>query len=63
MRIKGIYIGAGLGATAYEVQIHKLVIRILRPKLYFWPYRHFLTGKLVFPEAIGFRIYPVNYTT
>lgn len=45
-----------IGATCYEFEIGRVYIRILRPSLYFIPYRHFLTRRFVFPKAFSVRI-------
>ncbi len=49
-----MYIGCGLGATCFELQVGRLELRLLRFKYYFKPYRHFLTGKVVFPQMVKF---------
>jgi len=53
MRIGKYYVGAMIGGTAYEVQIGKFYLRILRPKMYFWPYRLYPRTKLKFPQVIS----------
>lgn len=59
MRVFGMYLGAGLGATAYEVQVHRLVVRFLRPKCYFWPRRHTSMSEWwVFPAVVRISIHP-----
>jgi hypothetical protein len=45
-----------VGATCFEVQILRMCIRVLRPQCYFWPYRHFITRRLVIPRVITIRI-------
>jgi hypothetical protein len=58
MRIRGIYFGAGLGATAYEIQVHKLVVRLLRPGHWFWPYRHLhFKDLIIWPEFVTFKLH------
>lgn len=51
-----MYIGACVGATCYEAQVGRIHCRVLRPKLYFWPYRHWITRRIVWPRAISFRL-------
>jgi hypothetical protein len=58
MMIRGMYFGACLGATAFEIQAHRLVVRILCPSCYFWPRRHFSCNGWVIPAVITFRITP-----
>lgn len=47
-----------LGATAYELEFGRVCIRILRPRCYFWPYRHWITKRWVFPRAVQVTIAP-----
>jgi hypothetical protein len=58
MKIAGIYFGAGIGATALEIQIYKLVIRILRPRHYFWPYKKQKWDRITWPNYVKLTIHP-----
>jgi len=42
------------GATAYEFQAWRVCVRFLKPHLWWWPRRHFLTGRIEFPRLIHF---------
>lgn len=48
------------GATCFEAQVGVIWVRVLRPNMYFIPYRHFLTKKYVFPQVVCFGIDRTN---
>lgn len=55
MKLFGKYIGAGLGATAFEIQVGQHQVNILRPRYYFWPYRPAPTASLLWPRFVSYQ--------